>query len=228
MPELRTNVCHLHGHSEFRLRFDSEVTNVRDAEWLIETLTAAVVAGHRHADGESIQIGWVSCLLRETADCELSLLEPDMLRMPVEWRDSVNQVLLHLRVQRDTYASYFSSGEPSFPSMRESCLVCGRLDATTKPMLSRFEPAEHDSGWYFGCPDSSHDHDDPGELRRVSLYEAIVTINGRPLPWLAMPPGVSIDLGSPSCTVFHGGVELHPSPGSFVADRATLGTAPAN
>ena len=228
MPELRTNSCRRFGHPEFRLWFDTEGTIVSDVHWLLETLEALVALGHRHADGESFQVGWIVCLLRETAESELSLLEPDMGHLPVQWRDSVTHTLLHLRLQRDTFASYFSSADPSFPSMVESRLVCSRLDATTMPMLSRFDPAGHDSGWWFGCADPAHDHNDPGELRRVSLFEAIVTVNACPLPWLAMPPGVAVDLSSPRFRVYQEKVELHASPGSLCEAKRTHPTAPAN
>jgi len=45
-----------------------------------------------------------------------------------------------------------------------------------------------DSGWFFGCTQRDHAHNDIAELQRKSLYEAAVCIDSRLIPFLALPP----------------------------------------
>ena len=112
--------------------------------------------------------------------------------MPVVWSESVSHTLAHLRAQKDVVESVMVGEEISFPSMRESAIICTRLAQGENFIMERIQPSGMDSGWFCGCWENNHDHNDPAELRCVSLYEATVRYSSEIVPYLALPSGFSV------------------------------------
>ncbi|WP_439621634.1 immunity protein Imm33 domain-containing protein [Gemmata sp.] len=219
MATVRTSKCHRHGHPEFRLTFDTNAVPVdADVGWLIDWLETAVASGTRFAPNETCQIGWGTTLVRAHESGDLSLWEPDMRSVPFEWVESVSATLAHLRLQKDVAESVLREGDMAFPSMLTSAIVCARLGPNQDIVLERVEPAGADSGWFCGCLQRDHDHNNARELRRVSLYEAAVRAP-QIVPFLALPAGVLVatDHGVP--TILHGGKPLAFARGSYLAMR---------
>jgi hypothetical protein len=215
---LRTTRCSRHGHSEFRITADPAVAVVEgDATWLLEWLEDTVAQGTRFADGQTCQVGWVVTQIRQDGGGDLSIWEPDMCHLPVEWSESVSRTLAHLRLQKDVVESMLPSEELAFPSMVQSAIVCTRLQEAEDLVLERSAPAAADSGWFCGCREDDHDHNDSTELRRVSLYEAAVKRTPQIIPYLALPPGVLIAVAAGLPVVFRDGKPLDVHPGSYLA-----------
>ncbi len=142
-----------------------------------------------------------------------------MRHLPIEWSKSVNNTLAHLRIQKDVVESVLEPHDLSFPSMRESAIICDRLGKGEDMVMERGEPAGADSGWFFGCREDGHDHNDAAELRRVSLYEAVIRHVPQIIPFLALPPGILLSFGASGTVLFREGEPLTPRAGSYLAKR---------
>jgi hypothetical protein len=216
----RTASCHRHSHPEFRISFDPSIVIEPDVQWLLHVLDDAVSRGERFADGETFQVGWMFTTIRQNEEGTLSILEPDFSpQIPIAWIDSVTHTLRHLRAQRDVCESVLPSDLMNFPSLRQSAIVCSRLRDAETFMMSREEPTlETDSGWFCGCK-GEHDHQDPDELTRVSLYEAAVCYQQRIIPYLALPAGTLLSAGNGAPTIYLGQRRLKFDPGSYLATK---------
>lgn len=218
MKFLRTMTCAQHGHPEFRISFDSAVA-ANDAKWLLGWLEESVAEGTRFEIGQTCQVGWVVTEVRQHESGDLILWEPDMRSLPVQWSAAVSYTLAHLRVQKDVAESVLGAEDLLFPSMRQSALICTRLAENKDVVMERAESNGADSGWFCGCREKGHDHNDVAELRRVSLYEAAIRHAPQIVPYLGLPPGVLLCIGSGAPKIFFAGEPLPFKPGSYLAAR---------
>jgi hypothetical protein len=216
MRSAATTRCQTYGHPEFRLCFDPAVVLECDIAFMLRTLEDWVAGGERFADGETIQFGWCTLVVRANPDSTMSLLEPDFRQIPINWTESVTSALLHLRRQKDTCESYFESDALSFPSLLQSCIACTQLESAEAVVMERTDPEHAVSGWFLGCLRDEHDHNSVQQLESISLFEAVLR-NARALPYLALPPGVLLQIspdGLPQ--VYREGAQLQPRKGSYV------------
>lgn len=82
-------------------------------------------------------------------------------------------------------------------------------------MMERFEATGNDSGWYLGCVDEDHDHNDPKNLQRVSLYEiacGMLTC----VPFLSLPPKIQVKVKNNNFNFHYNGESLVPKANSFL------------
>jgi hypothetical protein len=220
MKVQRTIACARHGHLEFRIAYDTAVVVVADdAEWLLRWLEESVAGGTRFETGQTCQVGWVVTKVQLHESGDLFLWEPDMRSLPIQWSAAVSNTLAHMRVQKDVVESLLGAEDLTFPSMRQSVLVCTRLAKNESVVMERADPSGADSGWFCGCREGDHDHNDVAELRRVSLYEAAIQHAPQIVPYLALPPGVLVCIGSGAPDVFRAGEPLTFKPGSYLAAR---------
>lgn len=215
---ISTENCSKHGHPEFVLYCDESIIEV-DRKWLVDYLERAVAGGEIFRDGETFQIGWMWNRIQLVQDGFLTLQEPEMTLMPIEWVTSVTQTLIHLRLQKDFCGSLFTSADLCFPSILQSCVICTNLGQTEDFMMDRSEPEGNHSGWFIGCAADSHDHNDVAELKRVSLYEAAVVYEKRIIPYLALPVGVLLTAGIGRPVVFLGEEQLEFKKGSLLYEK---------
>jgi hypothetical protein len=204
--EVRTNRCHEFGHPEFVWEVDERLIAQSDREWLVATTEQEIETGQRYQSGEMAQIGWMLTSVRQYDERSLTFWEPDFQGMPIEWIHSSTRTLLHLRVQKDVVRSFPRLGVPVFPSLRDAADVCTSFFDRASFFIERRNPEGNHSGWFMGCMDDSHDHEDPSALRLVSLYEVACQRPGI-IPFLALPPGFNVSRHSqnvvPSC-LYHG------------------------
>ena len=214
----RTSDCSAHDHPEFAVAFAPEFVPQPDVDWLLGFLQRQVEQGARFQPSDTLQIGWtlLKVQLRTTGD--LALFEPDMKEGQIEFIDSVIFTLRHLREQKGILESVGLDSFISFPTMLQSALECSHYSDSLDFLMDRVEPQGNDSGWFFGCLEADHDHRNPQELRRVSLYEAGVM---RPdlIPFLALPASSSVTLTHGEASVRHKGKLLVSRPGSFLRQR---------
>src|SRR5262249_32965011 len=114
--------------------------------------------------------------------------------MPAVFVDSVSNTLLHLLLQKYASESLGVESEMVLPSFRQSAIICTHFKKGKDILLSRTEPKGNDSGWFFGCLYPDHDHQATGNLQRVSLYEAAVSVDDRIIPYLGLPAGIEVHL----------------------------------
>ena len=103
--------------------------------------------------------------------------------------------------------------------MRQSAIICTRLGQKDGLVMERTEPSDADSGWFFGCREKDHEHNEVAELQHISLYEAAVRYAPQVVPYLALPQGALIGVSEGMHTIFQDGELLEFKPGSFLAAR---------
>lgn len=218
MNVLQTTNCHQHEHAEFRIAYDPTAVLADDVAWLARWLEQSVGEGARYRPGQTCQVGWMITEVRQDNNGNLTLWEPDLCSLPVKWSEGVTQALAHLRIQKDAVESVFRGDDLSFPSMLQSAIVCTQLGKSQGAILERTDSDGADSGWFCGCRDEEHNHNDVSELTRVSLYEAALQA---PLiiPFLAFPSGVLLSVDENKLILFHDGRPLNFRPGSYLARR---------
>lgn len=217
MTPLSTKRCSEVGHSNFRLLYDPKRVLDSDAAWFAQSLEEMVLRGERFAAGQSFQIGWSFTLLEVESDGHLGFLEPDFNAMPVKWQKGITHSLRHLRLHKDVVESVLPKEQIRVPSLRQSCIVCTELPTAQRLLMARGAEAGDDSGWFIGCDGAGHDHSKADSLGKVSLYEAIVSQSPKALPYLALPPGVSVLIADGRPRVLRDDRELQIKPGSYLA-----------
>jgi hypothetical protein len=203
------------GQSEFRLAFDSSQVIAPDVNWLLNFLSKNVAAGARYKHGELIQIGWIILKVQTNEEGTLSLLEPDFLEIPINFVDSVTQTLVQLRLQKSVAESIGFEDQITFPSLRQSCLICSRVKDRGDFVMEHFEAHKNDSGWYMGCVDADHNHNNPQNLKRVSLYDAACGML-MCVPFLPLPQGVLVQIKGGGFSIAYNGKTLRPKTNSFM------------
>ena len=183
-----TKCCFVHGHPEFRIIIDPAVTLEADAAWFLAGIEESVTQGTRYSAGQTCLVGWMVTQIRQTQDGDLTFWEPDMVDMPVEWEESVSRTLALLRTQKDVVESVLPPEELSFPSLQQLSTVCTRFARTEDLVFVRTQPEGIDSGWFFGCSDDDHDHNEVSELKGMSLYEVVVKWRTTSSPVLGIAP----------------------------------------
>lgn len=215
MGILRTSGCTQFGHSEFRLQIDESAVIDVDRRFALKWLESQVANGVRFSHGQTVQLGWSLLQVRANADQTLSLLEPEFASRPISWVDSITSSLRHLRLHKDTCESFFDPEQLSCPGLQHSGIVCARYEDAADFMMTRSEVDGRDSGWFMGCQDDDHDHNDVSELESISLYEAVLR-NPEVLPYLALPSGVFVASIGGVPAVFFAEQRVSPRPGSMV------------
>jgi hypothetical protein len=215
--QVKTTRCGRHGHPE--LVFDIGDAPETDGRWLVEFLEEAVAEGERFAAGETVAIGWMVTRVADAGDGLLTLHEPDMESMPIVWIPSVRTTLMHLRVQRAIAESVGLEDELDFPTIRQSAVVCTDVEDAIGLVLSRAKPDGGDSGWFVGCNEPAHDHADPKNLDRTSLYQIALAAPAS-VGFLALPAGVQV-IARPGAAphLERNGKRLPIKPRSYLAQK---------
>jgi hypothetical protein len=218
--QAETTRCGGKEHREIRFIYDErDVAVAQMAPGILSWLESQVLQGARFQPGESIQIGWMYDEFFARPDGTLGIVEPDFETVPVAWVDSLTLTLRHLWYQKEVAASL--GLEPDFPSYRQSAVVCTELRNAATVFMHREAQAGWDSGWFIGCNAENHDHQDPSQLTRVSLFEAAVTWNARFIQYVALPEGCYVDEAEGGLRIARGKEWLSFAPGSYLATRAT-------
>ena len=216
--QVETTRCHTKGHPEFTILCDEHLTSEVGAPWLVSWLEERVIAGEVFRPGESIQVGWMYDLILSRPDGTLGIQEPDFEQVPVAWVESVTHTLRHIWYQKEVAASVALA--PRFPSYRQSAVVCTRLRDTSVVFMHRGDPSDHDSGWFIGCYDDDHDHQDVTQLVSVSLFEAAVSWDQRFIAYAALPSGCYVVAGQGPPVITMDDEALEIVPGSLLSSWA--------
>ena len=218
--QVKTTGCAEHGHPEFVL--DIGEANATDGKWLVQFLEQAVASGERFEAGETFAIGWMITKVVAGKNGTLTLHEPDMKTMPVEFEPGVQRTLTILRLQKAIAESVGLEDELELPTLRDSAIVCTELERAKALILSRAEPDGNDSGWFIGCTSPKHDHNDPKNLARASLYEVGIAAP-RAVAYLGLPAGVQIVASDGAPHLERNGKRLPIKPRSYLAQKITRG-----
>lgn len=218
LKQRKTAKCKTHLQPEFVLFYDD---NIPEAwmDWLTQYLEESSEKS-KYADGQTIQVGWILDRIKAEGD-DLTIYEPDFESLPSKWNKSTSTTLSHIFLQRYVADSIGLTNELNFPSIRHSAIRCNQFPQDQPAFyITRCNPREddpRDSGWFLGCLDSKHDHDNPENFALLSLYEAVMC-NKFIVPYLALPVGVNvIEVGNPDgFEIAHGNDVLPPQQGSYL------------
>ncbi|HEX7641376.1 MAG TPA: hypothetical protein VF472_04095 [Burkholderiaceae bacterium] len=208
MVNILTSGCENFGHPEFRIEFDPKAMLESDASYFADMLVAMVRDGSCFKNDQSFQVGWSFTKIVLEDDGFLTFLEPDFKSMPIVWQRGLTNSLRHLRLHKDVAESLLPTEMLAVPSLRESCIICTKLSGSSDLLMDRQNQQGKISGWFLGCLDEEHDHNNTQSLRVISLYEAVVNHAPRALEYLGLPPGILLLLGSGTPSIMYNGDAL--------------------
>lgn len=214
--QITTTQCGKFRHPEFVLECDERLIPRENLQRIADTIESMVASGSTIKADQTFQIGWVFTLVKPYDSARLTLVEPDMRQMPVHWVPGVTQTLRQMMVQLFMLDSVDLRDSMTIGNFGQSLVACTRYTEADF-VMDRVEEDDHASGWFLGCADESHEHNDPDNLHLVSLYEAFVNepaIEG----FLTFPPGSTITVSRRhGVHVAYQGNSLLTSPDSFLA-----------
>jgi hypothetical protein len=214
-----TTRCKDHCHAEFVLEVDEHVVPSQHISRVIDTIEGMVAQGSTFTPGETFQIGWMITKVQQYDEGRLTLFEPDMRTFPMAFVPGVTETLRQMMLQLFSIDSLaVPRGDMEIPNVCQSAIACKKYASAKSLLLSRDKPhSPSDSGWFIGCLDEDHNHEDANQLVLISLFEAFLNqsqIQG----WMAFPEKTLIvlqDSGAPK--IFMDGKELPIVPNSFLA-----------
>lgn len=166
--------------------------------------------------GQTLSYGWN--ILRFVAD-EQNLSGVGSGMLLIEERQSVfseehpsyvpgvARTLALLHLQNETIRRNRVTGESIYPDASQRALICRRVTPETihhlHPLKAdrAWQPDGRESGWYIGCCDEDHDHDNPDELARIHLFHLAESFPAL-FPYLAMPVGTMLIFEEHQAIVF--------------------------
>lgn len=171
-----------------------------EAEHVLNFIADYITRLHQtiHA-GDTMRYGWST--LRFVAEPGSGVLVLEELEMPLDDRNDcyipgAARAVSLVRYQDETTQRLGSPVVAHHPHRSERVVICCRLaPASTWPVLvmDRLDrdPGADYSGWFAGCGDPSHSHDDLAELSAAHLVH-LVQHEPRLLPYLALPEGTRL------------------------------------
>jgi hypothetical protein len=186
-----TKTCGKYGEPEFSVPVVENYL-AQQLESFFAWLESEVATGKRFLPDQTVQVGWSQLKIFQRDDGTLGLLEPDFKSMPMVFVDSVSKTLEHTLEQKSVVESLGLEARLDLPLLTKSATMCTNFGTTPEILLSRTSPMGFDSGWFFGCAKTEHDHQSGDNFRRLSLYEAAVRLDERIIPYLGLPSGVEI------------------------------------
>jgi hypothetical protein len=206
--------CPGYNHPDLQLVVDAAIPHV-DVDVLASFLEQSVRGGARYEDGQTIEFGSMLFRLRKLTDF-LTLQEPDLRTIPISWTEGITNSMKLLRLQKDIGESVGLGDELVFPSIRSSLLVgTDWSEGLDTLVLERSEPDGQDSGWFVGRLDTEIDYNDPINLQRISIYQAILNVP-QIAGLLALPTGSHVEISPDSTTISYNGLPLRIREGSFL------------
>jgi hypothetical protein len=212
---ITTNECGQFGHPEFVLEADEAQVPSTYLTDVAQTIEAMVASGSIFKSGQQFQIGWGLTLVEASGE-RLSLTEPDMASFPIKWTKGITNTLRQMMLQLFMLDSVALRQEMDAPSILQSLIACNRYREPNFFISRSQGSGDSDSGWFVGCLNEAHDHQDAANLRCISIYEAF--LNQRALEAFAsFPVGsvIAIDRDN-GIRVFREDSEIDIVPGSFL------------
>jgi hypothetical protein len=211
-----TETCKEHGQHEITVECGDVSYLEPGLKSLLQWIEKETEKGRRFLPEQTVQFGWSILEIRQRTDGTIGLFEPDFRSMPARFVDSVTNTLFHLLLQKWVAESLGLEEELEIPQLQASAIICTEFGVTDGFVISRVEPQAADSGWFFGCNNESHDHQNANNLRRVSLYEAAIRYQDKIIPFLGLPPDIFVGIGGDVPYFSRGEKELSIRPGSYL------------
>lgn len=217
MKSFSTSRCHERNHAEFSLRVMTDGIADSHIESMLVGIESMVQTGSVFRAGQTFQYGWMLTLVQELGDGLLTLHEPDMRSMPINFVPGVTETIRHMMLQLFTLDSFAIGREQmDIPTVCQSGIACNRYKIGEGFIMERATPSDdNDSGWFVGCNNSDCDHNDASNLQRLSLFEVFLA---RPeiRDWVSFPIGTLVQRHGKDLSVYQDGRPLEIVVDSFV------------
>lgn len=167
--------------------------------------------------GQTLRYGWT--MLHFVSDeHQWSGAGPDALFIEEQQRPfapndpsyvaGVARTLSLLQLQNEAIRRNRVTGNSAPPSPSQIAITCTRVTPRTitylRPLMAyrSGEPTPRSSGWFIGCCDHEHDHNNPAELATIHLHHLVGSFPGF-FPYIAMPVGFQILFEDHQAVIFH-------------------------
>ncbi|MBI0328731.1 immunity protein Imm33 domain-containing protein [Burkholderia plantarii] len=198
MTEMKTNFQGTAAHPNIVVSLPSDLSF--GAHPILAYLEEEVRKGKVFRAGETVQMGWLMLMFKETDAGELEVWEPCFGAIPIVWERGASKTYRQLIVQKSV--AELLSVEPSFPSLVQSVVVSPKFKTSRDLLMAREPSTGTDSGWLFAADASESDGG-----RLASLF-AIASERPEVIPFLALPPSASVVLKDGRVTIRHGNEEV--------------------
>jgi hypothetical protein len=128
-----------------------------------------------------------------------------------------------LQLQHEAMRRNRVTGDALYPAPSQIAIVCTRATPESiqflRPLMAHraWQPTTRESGWFVGCCDHTHDHDNPDELVTTHLYHLVEQFPGL-FPYIAMPVGIQVLFEESRAIIFQPGEENgQVDPGSLLS-----------
>lgn len=213
---ITTTKCSQFKHPEFVLEADeAHVPDVYLKE-VVQTLEGMVADGSVFRPGQTVQVGWMVTQVHAHSASHMTLFEPDMRAVPIQWVPGITETLRQMMLQLFMLDSVSLRSQMVMPTVQQSLIACTRYSEADFFMTRSKGNSDRDSGWFIGCLDETHDHNDPANLRCVSLYEAYLHQRGLQ-GFISFPLETMLVMDQRNgMKLFKDGEELIIKPGTFL------------
>lgn len=166
--------------------------------------------------GQTLRYGWTTLRFvedeqnRSGAGKDVLLVE-EMQRPFFSEKQSylpgVAQTLTLLQLQHEAIQRNRITGDVIYPHGSQRAMVCTRVTPKTvqrlRPLRAdrAWQPDVRDSGWFIGCCDEDHDHDNANELATMHLFHLVDQFPGL-FPYLGMPVGTMMVFEESQAIIF--------------------------
>lgn len=195
--------------------YDDKLVPDPDIDWLLDYLQSEFGASTWPTEPMLLQVGMMLLQIRNSGN-RITIFEPDMISLPIVFVEGVTNTLRILRSQKDAHKSLQMDSEMDFPEIRQFATQCRKWEDAASYVLERSSPNGNDSGWYFGCQNPEHDHENAENLKNVSILEIAMNYSDL-VPFLALPSGSAVLVENDKPHVYFNGEEKLPRLGSFLS-----------
>lgn len=137
------------------------------------------------------------------------LIEERTNSLPEEasYMPGISRTIALQQLQDEAMRRNHITGDAIYPNYSQFALTCKRVTPKTirlfRPlrMHRAYEPDVQESGWFLGCCDEGHDHDNSDELGMTHLHHLVEQFPGL-FPYLAMPIDTLLVFGEDQVIVF--------------------------
>lgn len=185
----------------------------------------------RILSGQTLRYGWTTVrFVRDEHNVSgtgtETLLIEELQNPFAEEERSYGQGMGHaltlLQVQHEAIRRNTITGEAISPHRSQRALTCTRVTPQTvhhlRPLRIHraYQADAQQSGWFIGCCERDHDHDDPDQLAMIHLHHLVRPFPGL-FPYLAMPRDTLVVFEVQQAILFRPGEqEGQPDPKSLL------------
>lgn len=204
------------GTTEILVEYEPRGAIESDVEWFCNSIESMLARGSKFKAGQTFGMGWSVLVFTDAGKGVLGLQELDGSGHEGKFAKGVTRSLTALRLQKSVAESFGLENQLEFATQRQTGICCKKLDNDKPIVLSRADPEDDDSGWFFSCTSKNHDHDDDENLKVETLYELSCEFP-RLMPYLALPAGMMVLLDGEKIKAEDGeGRRLEIKPGSLL------------